>query len=1791
MGFFNDVFEDIKDSVVDTFEDLVHGDISGFLENGLKLTTSIITMGSFNTAKVGLEHLLDINLPDAPEANYKDRLVSSAGGGNPRDVVYGTVRKGGQVVYLESTGTDSKHLHLIIVWASHKCQSVVKEVYFNDALVIKDSIIEPAYSNALIYGYELGDQTTINPVLLAQMNDPEVAPALSWTEAHMLSGQCYSYFRLEYNTELYPQGIPNVSCIVEGKNDIYDPRNGGHYFTDNHALCVYDYLTWDRGFNIDSSKLDSASFITGANLSDQFVPSGVGQVEKRYTMNGTLLLNARPIANIESMLKAGAASCFKTQDAWYFNAGHYVAPLSENSFTEGDLVGGLDFSPGAGKGKRVNTVKGTFISPEQSYAPVDFVPVELSTYLAEDMEQFVLDLELPFTNSGAMARRLGKIALERSRYGLNIIFTLKFKALNLTAGDRITFTSNNLGWTKIFRIENIGIDVSRGITISAQEDASAIYSWNEGNALLPIIPPRLNLPDSFSVTNPENLAITQDEYLTNVLSRIRTKLTLTFDTGSLSANTYDIQFSENNGPWFYIGTSWPDTSITKDNLGTGTHRFRVKAINGIGIRAENWIEASINVINLTDSELDTAAPLFPITNLKLSNITGNEFTGKDAAFEWDNDNANLDYFILYQIEVINTSNAVVRTLTSTDPFFTYTYEMNVEDSAGRSFTLRVRPVSNNLNNGGVNYKGVAVIFAVTNPAPSLPTGLNVQSGFKVISFEFIQPTDLDYKEMRIWMGSTTGFTRNASTLVAVSNSSPIVVSNLEDSETYFVRLATYDAFGEGSVSSESQLTTFAFPSIDGGPWSSITLADKSFINSYIANDAIESTKIEKLTASKLVAGTIAVTEGISVDGYIEAFTGPFNVTLGPKDIGAGAGALLSFMNGSSPIFALFEDGSALFTGDVIVGPGSNVAAGADVTNYGDSRIDNDAVTAAGIGAETPTSAQAKANAAEANAIATAAADATAKANAANTAAQAASATYTSAQRSLAEITAAAYADGIVTAEENRAIADATAKANTAQTNAINTAAIDATAKANVAQATAIASASADATAKRVIAEAYADGIVTAEENRAIADATSKANAAQAAAISAASADATAKSNATGAAAQAAAISAAAADAEAKRVIAQAYADGIVDDEEQRAILDATTKANTARTNAEATAAADATTKASAAQAAAISAAYSDATDKANNATPYTLLNVANLTIVGSKLSKLTGGSAWDASAYSKEKYYAGAYVSARPVQTNDAIMFGLSDTGGATTTYTDIDYAVYLTSSGAINLYTNGSNQGNIGSYVAGDVISISYDNVKVVVRKNGVLQETLVVTGGQTLGFDCSFSGVGGILESLQFGPFAATDYDSISGGPPEDATNGATWDLNLTPPVRFSENASTGLNLTQTHMGYWNSSDGWKTYMQNNGDFFLAGNASNYLTWDASANTLIVRGDVRASSIEVGALIGQTIDGVTITGTTITGGTIRTAITGNRVELSAARSGLVAYGYEGATQVEVASVGNVTSGRPIFYGRALEDEIAMELRSNSDNNNIPTMFVENGGNRAITAQTLSGYGECIRASAINGGTGIYANGDVGVVGSGQDIGARGYSYRGTGIKGESIIGMPFSLSSNGGYGNFRGVQPCLIRKTNVALVGSQSGMKGRAVRIINTLGTSGDSYLFEVELNQVDGGAGGIGFQSLGVIQLVTNYLDGMQWGIFDGISGAPQTTSTYDLCLVYTAGLVPARVNATAGNTIGYPVLVDGGTNGELRSTGSSNNLNSIGTSLTAPSGTANSGILIPVMLNKG
>jgi hypothetical protein len=215
--------------------------------------------------------------------------------------------------------------------------------------------------------------------------------------------------------------------------------------------------------------------------------------------------------------------------------------------------------------------------------------------------------------------------------------------------------------------------------------------------------------------------------------------------------------------------------------------------------------------------------------------------------------------------------------------------------------------------------------------------------------------------------------------------------------------------------------------------------------------------------------------------------------------------------------------------------------------------------------------------------------------------------------------------------------------------------------------------------------------------------------------------------------------------------------------------------------------------------------YEDDRVNNNNATPYTLVSTANMQVTGAKVTCLSAAD-WVESVYSEESHTGGAFVSFRISATDKRFMLGLNSDPATDDSYLSIDYAIYIRETGNFQVHENGTDAG-LGDIacVAGDVFTIFYDNVSVRYYQNGALIQAITANPNLKLYLDSSFRDTGAEAEALNFGPFAQA----------------ADWLTNIVNiPDELTPNATTGLNLTATHLGYYDGSQ-WQTFIDNNGDF----------------------------------------------------------------------------------------------------------------------------------------------------------------------------------------------------------------------------------------------------------------------------------------------------------------------------------------------------------------------------------
>jgi hypothetical protein len=156
-----------------------------------------------------------------------------------------------------------------------------------------------------------------------------------WTNQHLLRDCCAIYVRLKHTGTIYASGIPNISFLMHGKNNVYDPRSGAHDYTENPALCIADYLNSAKfGFNCAyGSEIPENELIGAANICDEPVLLANGVSEARYSCNGAFHADLSRAEILQNLL----TSCAGKITA---NGGQYI--IRPGAFAGESLVVGAD---------------------------------------------------------------------------------------------------------------------------------------------------------------------------------------------------------------------------------------------------------------------------------------------------------------------------------------------------------------------------------------------------------------------------------------------------------------------------------------------------------------------------------------------------------------------------------------------------------------------------------------------------------------------------------------------------------------------------------------------------------------------------------------------------------------------------------------------------------------------------------------------------------------------------------------------------------------------------------------------------------------------------------------------------------------------------------------------------------------------------------------------------------------------------------------------------------------------------------------------------------------------------------------------------------------------------------------------------------------------------------------------------------------------------------------------------------------------------------------------------------
>lgn len=567
-------------------------------------------------------------------------------------IIFGRTRVG--AVAYPIAATDVNHnLHTCLLVTGHKINGF-KQLWIGDEvfevadMVANDGYI-PASTGSKYAGYVRGFFHNGDPNQAADAHMVDEIP--EWTVDHRGRGLAYANLRFRFGPKgpqppLFSDGVPNVTPVLEGVCEAYDPRDGTYKYTTNPALLAAWFLcNADYGFGLAYATSlkgpapdypGEAALIAAANACDETVTKADGSTGPRYTCNGALL-SSQPKQDILGRI-LGAMAGWRAYDGetHFLYAGVYHAPTE--SFTNDDLRGqGMVIDSVSPIGELWNTVRGKFFGEVNNWQSSDFPTVVGATYLSQDGREIAADIELPLTNDPEMAQRIAKIHLEKSRRQYKVKAPCKFTAWRTMAGATIAWTETvRRGWSaKPFEVRQCDyvVEVQDGaaslnVDLQLQETAPGVYSWTSTDATILAEVPRTTLPDPMTVASPSNLVALEDIYVGRDGAGVKTSAVLTWqESPDAFVVDYEVAYKLRSDSVYTVLSRIKATTLTLYDLAPGSYDFQVAACNYLGAVSAS-VPATAELTGLL------APPQAP-TNMTLTAMGGSAYIRFDETVDLD----------------------------------------------------------------------------------------------------------------------------------------------------------------------------------------------------------------------------------------------------------------------------------------------------------------------------------------------------------------------------------------------------------------------------------------------------------------------------------------------------------------------------------------------------------------------------------------------------------------------------------------------------------------------------------------------------------------------------------------------------------------------------------------------------------------------------------------------------------------------------------------------------------------------------------------------------------------------------------------------------------------------------------------------------------------------------------------------------------------------------------------------------------------------------------------------------
>lgn len=503
-----------------------------------------------------------------PQSQRKQMLRSATA---PKNWIYGENISSGTLVFFEEQPGDQTKgelLHLVITHAGCPIDSIV-EVFYNNEPISNYS------KPGTIVHYPQG-RTTPDPYLLSNTKN--------WRRD--MIGQDISWMRvsLGFDADAFPTGAPTVSARKHGRR-VLDPRNNQVAYSENPALCWYDYVKHHPSLQYKDDEILISTVIAAANICDERVnihdaSGNITGTEPRYRISAEFELNQDPGDVIEDILACMAGEFIRVGGMIGIHAGAYYGPTTLK-LTEDDVIGTVTIQTEASRQDSYNVVRGVYNSKANNYTETDYPEVRFDTWIAEDGEEVAENIDLHFVSSPSQAQRIVDILARRSRYAATMEIPCNMRGLNYPPGSIVNISLSNIGFGP-FEVKVLAwtINAEQGVTLVVRRELATFYDQKQGQDI--VLPPALVAPAA-GVAAPSSV-----RFVTTKVGEV-VQGQLAWLNTNLRIRATDIVISELTGGNATvvqtISVPFPGTTVDLSGHLVGSYRAQLYAVAVTGARS------------------------------------------------------------------------------------------------------------------------------------------------------------------------------------------------------------------------------------------------------------------------------------------------------------------------------------------------------------------------------------------------------------------------------------------------------------------------------------------------------------------------------------------------------------------------------------------------------------------------------------------------------------------------------------------------------------------------------------------------------------------------------------------------------------------------------------------------------------------------------------------------------------------------------------------------------------------------------------------------------------------------------------------------------------------------------------------------------------------------------------------------------------------------------------------------------------------------------------------------------